>query len=227
MAYRVKVDGCEVTCDTADEVRALLGARSPAPPVGAEYGTEKWREVHKNDKRLIAHVERLRALAPHFDKLTPLQRQVVDLRVQGKRPAEIAKEMGRAPTTIMAIGWDALKRLQRAAAAAAEPRGPSPHPDLKGALRQLGYKDADYRAVARRVEAESLDDQVKEALRLLAKPAHVSPSSVVSPVSAPPAEDVLCSACSADATGREPDAFGDRYCGECAGDDASAAGAGE
>lgn len=118
MAYTVKPDG-SIVCETADEAvalsRALAAAPAPKPVVGESISTDRWQKVHAADKRITAAVERLRAGQEFFGDLTPLQRQACEMRIAGKWPHEIGKELGRTTGTIQAIIWDAGKRLARRA----------------------------------------------------------------------------------------------------------------
>jgi hypothetical protein len=124
MAYTVRPDG-SVVCDTAEEAvtmsRSLAAAHAPGPVVGESISSDRWKAVHAHDKRISAAVERLKAGQEFFGDLTPLQRQCCEMRVAGKWPHEIGKELGRTTGTIQAIIWDAQKRLRRRAAGEALP----------------------------------------------------------------------------------------------------------
>lgn len=116
MSYTVKPNG-DIVCDTPEEAVALARIRCEAKAapvaVGEPISTTRWHEIHAHDKRMAAQVESLKALAPFFDCLTPLQRQACEMRITGKWPAEIAQELGRTTGTIQAIIWDAKKRMLR------------------------------------------------------------------------------------------------------------------
>lgn len=97
MSFTVKPSG-DIVCDTAEEAMELarrLRGQPPAarPVVGDSVTTERWRDVHENDKRSQATIAEYKAGAHWFDRLSAGQRECIELRIAGMWPHEIAAKL--------------------------------------------------------------------------------------------------------------------------------------
>jgi DNA-binding CsgD family transcriptional regulator len=119
MPYTVKTDG-SIGVDTPEEAIALRKA------ILAE-GTATPKERRPQTRGAVeADIE---ALRPFFGLLRPKERQILELRAQGKTHLEIAAAIGWTSSSIYTAIWSSRNRMRLAAAAPNAPRTmPTPVP---------------------------------------------------------------------------------------------------
>lgn len=145
MSFRIRIEGVEVECDTAGEVRELLGMRPPLPALpnptprnvdsgvrgiigkgGTARSCSKCGEPgHRSDSKECPKNQKPSASAAVGDKDAPSRRipttEVMrDLRLAPKRFLELIKAAGVKPFTVNGVphlrGED-VDRIRRAVAA--------------------------------------------------------------------------------------------------------------
>jgi Sigma-70, region 4 len=141
VAFTIRLDG-SIVADTVEETIALwkrlraggidlarpVPAPAPAvaappvpsplphaPPAPAAAEPEKpfqWTEVRRGDRRREAFKDEIEPLRPFFASLAPRQRELIELRMGGLWPSDIAAKLGMTAGSVSAVICEAKKRLR-------------------------------------------------------------------------------------------------------------------